>query len=50
MLANFRGIADAVRRLLEEDTLARYRANTAAIENRAVFEIPEILARIGGWA
>ncbi len=50
VLANFRGIAGAVRRLLEEDTLARYRANTAAIENRAVFEIPEILARIGGWA
>ena len=50
VLANFRGIAGAVRRLLENDTLARYRANTAAIENRAVFEIPEILARIGGWA
>jgi hypothetical protein len=26
--------------------LARYRANAAALENRAVFEIPEILEQI----
>ena len=37
-------IAEAVRELLT--TLDDYRASVARIENRAVFEIPEILAKI----
>jgi 1,2-diacylglycerol 3-beta-galactosyltransferase len=46
VLRNFREIHQAVRELL--DGLAEYRANVAKIENRAVFEIPEILARLLG--
>ena len=43
VLKNFRGIADAVNRLLEPAAYERYRANAAAQDNRAVFEIPDIL-------
>ncbi len=46
VLPNFRRIAEAVRELLAPEKFARYRARAAAIENRAVFEIPEFLARI----
>ena len=46
VLKNFRGIAAAVNRLLEPQDYARYRANAAAQENRAVFEIPDILQRL----
>jgi hypothetical protein len=46
VLPNFRGIAGAVGELLAPDNFARYRARAAAIENRAVFEIPEFLERI----
>ncbi len=49
-----RELVKAVAALLEPDTLARFRANAAALENRAVFEIPgiltEILARHGAKA
>jgi UDP-N-acetylglucosamine:LPS N-acetylglucosamine transferase len=41
---NFRGIREAVDQLL--GSLETYRANVAKIENRAVFEIPEILEKI----
>ncbi len=44
VLSNFRGIQDAVKQFLPE--LDSYRASVAKIENRAVFEIPEILAQI----
>ena len=44
VLPSFRGIAKAVEQLLP--SLDQYRARAAAIENRAVFEIPEILERI----
>ena len=44
VLPNFRGIDGAVKALL--GSLDRYRASVAQIENRAVFEIPEILAKI----
>ncbi len=43
VLPSFRYIADGLRTLLEERNLARFKANAAAITNRAVFEIPEIL-------
>lgn len=48
VLPNFRGIAEAVRELLEPANFARYRARAAAVENRAIFEIPEFLERIMG--
>jgi UDP-N-acetylglucosamine:LPS N-acetylglucosamine transferase len=44
VLPSFRGIAKAVEQLIP--SLDQYRARAAAIENRAVFEIPEILERI----
>lgn len=46
VLRNFNGIERAVAQLIEPKTLALYRANAAALENRAVFEIPEMLERI----
>ncbi len=46
VLRNFRGIAGAVEELLEPSTYARMRANAAALGNRAVFEIPDMLERI----
>ena len=48
VLPNFRGIAKAVGELLEPATFASYRARVTAIQNRAVFEIPEFLERIMG--
>ena len=44
VLPNFRGIHAAVDQMLA--SLDDYRASVATIENRAVFEIPEILERI----
>jgi 1,2-diacylglycerol 3-beta-galactosyltransferase len=46
VLPNFREIASAVDRLLEPAQYERFRAATARMDNRAVFEIPEILERI----
>ncbi|HXA76423.1 MAG TPA: glycosyltransferase [Candidatus Acidoferrales bacterium] len=46
VLRNFDRIDAAVARLIEPAALARYRANAAALHNRAVFEIPEILEQI----
>jgi 1,2-diacylglycerol 3-beta-galactosyltransferase len=46
VLPNFRSIADAVRKLLEPGNFARYRGRASAINNRAVFEIPDFLAEI----
>ena len=43
---SFIQIANAVRNLLEPATFARLRANIAGLENRAVFEIPDILAKL----
>ncbi len=44
VVSNFRGIAQSVKELLAG--LDSYRASVARIENRAVFEIPEMLAKI----
>jgi UDP-N-acetylglucosamine:LPS N-acetylglucosamine transferase len=44
VVPGFRRIADAVAQLLGD--LDQYRASVAKIENRAVFEIPEMLERI----
>ena len=46
VLDNFRDVAAGVKKMLEQGTLARLRTNVQAQENRALFEIPEILARI----
>jgi UDP-N-acetylglucosamine:LPS N-acetylglucosamine transferase len=46
VVRNFREIVGATRGLLETGTLESYCANTAAIRNRAVFEIPDILERL----
>jgi len=46
VVRSFRRIELAVERLLEPQTLVRYRANAAALNNRAVFEIPGILESV----
>ncbi len=46
VLRSFDKIEVAVARLIEPSALGRYRANAAALQNRAVFEIPEILEKI----
>jgi 1,2-diacylglycerol 3-beta-galactosyltransferase len=48
VLRNFRGIADAVEELLEPAAYARMRGKAAAMSNRAVFEIPDMLQAILG--
>src|SRR5712671_264823 len=48
VLKSFRDIAEGAKRMLEPDTLAEFRKNVSAQENRAVFEIPEILAKLLG--
>jgi 1,2-diacylglycerol 3-beta-galactosyltransferase len=44
VLDNFRSVADGVRKIVEPITLARLKNNVEALNNRALFEIPEILA------
>lgn len=46
VLKNFRQIEPAVRQLLSSNRLNRMKEKIAHLENRAVFEIPEILGRI----
>lgn len=46
VVRSFRHIARAVDQLLEPATLARFRAAARELSNRAVFEIPELLARL----
>ena len=48
VLPSFRAIEDGLGELLEPGNFARFRANAAAITNRAVFEIPEILESLMG--
>ncbi len=48
VLNNFREIVEGVRRLLEPGTLGEFRKNVAAQNNQAIFEIPEILAKLLG--
>jgi len=50
VLRDFRGISRAVEELLAPETYRRFRDATARLENRAVFEIPEILERIAQTA
>jgi 1,2-diacylglycerol 3-beta-galactosyltransferase len=46
VLPNFRGIEKAVAELIQPGKLEKFRKNAEAIRNRAVFEIPEILASL----
>jgi hypothetical protein len=46
VVRSFRNVAEAVRNLLVPARFARCRANAAALDNRAVFEIPDILHNI----
>ncbi len=46
VVPDFRNIDTVAAEILAPGELARYRANAAAIDNRAVFEIPAILQRI----
>jgi len=46
VLPSFRRVETAVSQLIQPATLARYRANTRALHNRAVFEIPGMLEKI----
>jgi hypothetical protein len=48
VLKNFEEIVTGVRQLLEPGKLAQFRANVAALDNRAIFEIPEIFAKLLG--
>jgi 1,2-diacylglycerol 3-beta-galactosyltransferase len=48
ILRNFREIVGGVGRLLEPGKLAEFRAHAASLNNRAVFEIPEIFAELLG--
>ena len=46
VLPNFRGIGRAVEELLDPAAYTRFRAATARLTNRAVFEIPDLLEQI----
>jgi hypothetical protein len=48
VLQNFKDVTAGVEQLLETATLAEFRKNVAAQKNRAIFEIPEILAKLLG--
>jgi 1,2-diacylglycerol 3-beta-galactosyltransferase len=46
VLNNFREVVSGVQRMLDPATLAEFRKNVEALENRAIFEIPEILDKL----
>src|SRR5467141_4522575 len=48
VLKSFEEVAEGAKRMLEPNTLAEFRKNVTTQENRAVFEIPEILAQLLG--
>jgi len=48
VLKSFQDVAAGVRQMLEPATLAEFRKNVAGLDNRAIFEIPEILAKLLG--
>lgn len=50
VLKSFREVVAGVRQMLEPATLAEFRKNIAGLNNRAIFEIPEILAQLLGEA
>jgi 1,2-diacylglycerol 3-beta-galactosyltransferase len=46
VLKSFEEVVAGVRQMLEAQNLAEFRKNVAALDNRAIFEIPEILAKL----
>jgi len=48
VLDNFKQVVEGVRQMLDPPTLAEFRKNIAAQNNQAIFEIPEILAKLLG--
>jgi Glycosyltransferase family 28 C-terminal domain len=48
VLTSFADIVGGVKQLLKPGKLAEFRANVASLDNRAIFEIPEIFARLLG--
>ncbi len=46
VLCDFDQIVDGVRELLQPGNLAEFRCNTEKLNNRAIFEIPEIFAKL----
>lgn len=46
VIRSFQDIDRAVEQFLQPENFARYRENVAAVNNRAVFEIPDILQKI----
>ncbi len=46
VVKSLRNCGEGLRALLQEGSFERYRAKAAAIENRAVFEIPEMLEKV----
>jgi len=48
VLKSFEDVAEGAKRMLDPVALAAFRKNVAAQANRAVFEIPEILAKLLG--
>ena len=48
VLKSFKDVVSGVKQMLEPATLAEFRRNVAAQENRAIFEIPEIFAGLLG--
>jgi len=48
VLKSFKDVASGARQMLEPARLAEFRTNVDAQNNRAIFEIPEILAKLLG--
>jgi hypothetical protein len=48
VLKSFRDVVAGAQQMLEPTNLAEFRKNVTALENRAVFEVPEILAKLVG--
>lgn len=48
VLKSFKDVVSGVKQMLEPATLEQFRINVAAQNNRAIFEIPEILAKLLG--
>jgi hypothetical protein len=46
VVRNFGEVVSGVRRMLDSAALVEFRKNVAALENRAIFEIPEILDKL----
>ncbi len=46
VLRSFRQVVSGVQRILDPAALAEFRKNVAALDNRAIFEIPEILEKL----